>query len=487
MSSTRRRRSGHPGYGFPATKDDEEGSSEYTQRPSSGFPPSAPATQSRPISPTIFPFGQRHRLNTNPSTTPGSTSPHNNYKQFASAFYTVNSKYRITWERRSPRVERTRTHYNTEDESKPPTPTPGSTPSSSQHGPFLASPMNMAWHASTGRHDLSQRQLVLLKEMLNNVLNVGGAVIAEVARGSLTMCKRSCQEEEKQLLGNDWAKGSAALFKERLPGEVPTKILDLSNPRWCYTDTEVRSDFDGLPAVLEPPKITTLVPSGLAFPLAPKFDIKHDTRFLRGCHYTTPHKPETLPLLEARLSRIVAPPQVSPRCLLDDKYEYDDLEGMIQLKPGIPFTYGMPNSNLLLTIACLHTPALMAEYGSDGLRAISLLDNLHQLTFGCKGNPGNNQPDILPIYRLKGNGEGSGCFMPAVQNDTSPACVTFKNPLGNSEGGDGEELTADLRSGEQMVGQRGSYLPSKAGIRLADLAAWSEDQGGGLGAVDRWQ
>lgn len=239
-----------------------------------------------------------------------------------------------------------------------------------------------------------------------------------------------------------------AYFCGRLPGEIHTKIPDLSNPRWCYTDTEVRSDFDGLPAVLEPPKITTLAPPGLAFPLAPKFDLKHDTRFLRGCHYTTPHKPETLPLLEARLSRIVAPPQVSPRRLPDDKYEYDDLEGMIQLKPGIPFTYGMPNSDLLLTIACLHTQVSMAEYGSDGLRAISLLDNLHQLTFGCKGNPDNNQPDILPIYHLKGglirnsrsgpemqgfpdgsfnlastvgDGEGSGCFIPAVQNDTSPA------------------------------------------------------------------
>ena len=32
----------------------------------------------------------------------------------------------------------------------------------------IASPRSMSWRASTGRHDLSQRQLVLLREMLNN-------------------------------------------------------------------------------------------------------------------------------------------------------------------------------------------------------------------------------------------------------------------------------------------------------------------------------
>ena len=42
-------------------------------------------------------------------------------------------------------------------------------------GPQLASPPSMSWRASTGRHDLSQRQLVLLREMLNN--NGGASVV----------------------------------------------------------------------------------------------------------------------------------------------------------------------------------------------------------------------------------------------------------------------------------------------------------------------
>ena len=48
---------------------------------------------------------------------------------------------------------------------------PGGMPSgnaTSSGGPPLASSSGMSWRASTGRHDLSQRQLVLLREMLNN-------------------------------------------------------------------------------------------------------------------------------------------------------------------------------------------------------------------------------------------------------------------------------------------------------------------------------
>ena len=52
----------------------------------------------------------------------------------------------------------------------------------SNGGPPLASPLtsppSMSWRASTGRHDLSQRQLVLLREMLNNN---GGANIVDTS------------------------------------------------------------------------------------------------------------------------------------------------------------------------------------------------------------------------------------------------------------------------------------------------------------------
>ncbi|KAL0581621.1 hypothetical protein V5O48_000437 [Marasmius crinis-equi] len=122
--------------------------------------------------------------------------PQQAYKQLAAAFYTINSKYRIAWECAEllielgtgstgasppstsvsvPTMATTFSSKNREraitlsgEESKPPTPVPGQVSSSQSAGPPIASPPSMSWRASTGRHDLSQRQLLLLREMLNN-------------------------------------------------------------------------------------------------------------------------------------------------------------------------------------------------------------------------------------------------------------------------------------------------------------------------------
>jgi hypothetical protein len=65
--------------------------------------------------------------------------------------------------------ERAITVAGDEARSKPPTPTSGSSGGvNTNPSPPLASPPSLSWRASTGRHDLSQRQLVLLKEMQNN-------------------------------------------------------------------------------------------------------------------------------------------------------------------------------------------------------------------------------------------------------------------------------------------------------------------------------
>ena len=141
----------------------------------------------------------RPRSNTNP-TANDPPAP-----QLASAFYTINSKYRISWECAELLIElgsgmagttattapptsvsapamrsggsidgkksreRAITLAGDEARSKPPTPTPGSSAGmNTDPSPPLASPPSLLWRTSTGRHDLSQRQLVLLKEMLNN-------------------------------------------------------------------------------------------------------------------------------------------------------------------------------------------------------------------------------------------------------------------------------------------------------------------------------
>jgi len=147
----------------------------------------------RSVSPTFFsrPVSRR-RSNTNPGPTP----QHVAYKQLASEFYTINSKYRITWEcaellielgggsstgasygpktsvsapvvqggsdansSLTRRMGRERAITLAGDESKPPSPLPGQTGTISSSTP--------SWHASS-RQELTQRQMVLLKELLNS-------------------------------------------------------------------------------------------------------------------------------------------------------------------------------------------------------------------------------------------------------------------------------------------------------------------------------
>ncbi|KAF8334358.1 hypothetical protein F5887DRAFT_991430 [Amanita rubescens] len=144
----------------------------------------------RSISPTFFsrPVSRR-RSNTNPGPTP----QHVAYKQLASEFYTINSKYRITWEcaellielgggsstgasygpktsvsapivqggsdSLTRRLGRERAITLAGDESRPPSPLPGQTGTISSSTP--------SWRASS-RQELTQRQMVLLKELLNS-------------------------------------------------------------------------------------------------------------------------------------------------------------------------------------------------------------------------------------------------------------------------------------------------------------------------------
>jgi len=141
----------------------------------------------------------RGRSNTNPGDSRSAR-----YKELAAAFYTINSKYRISWECAELLVDladgtsatmnggsgtggpnpsvsapvglsvvggkgRERAITLAGDNSRPTTPTISGAiiTSSSMPHPYLinASP---GWRASTGRHDLSHRQLILLREMLNN-------------------------------------------------------------------------------------------------------------------------------------------------------------------------------------------------------------------------------------------------------------------------------------------------------------------------------
>lgn len=161
---------------------------------------SAPQATAHSVSPGFLNLkAGRSRSNTGPAK--DSSQSQDAYKRLASAFYTINSKYRIAWECAQLLIElgggstdttpasapstsvsaptisatggvdakRGRAITLSGDESKPSNPAlvTSNAGSNSVHTspPSEGSP---SWRASTGRHDLNQRQLILLREMLHN-------------------------------------------------------------------------------------------------------------------------------------------------------------------------------------------------------------------------------------------------------------------------------------------------------------------------------
>ncbi|KAH9846329.1 hypothetical protein C2E23DRAFT_789340, partial [Lenzites betulinus] len=150
-------------------------------------------SQSRPVSPSYIHLPRpvlRTRSNTNPAA---NNAPSRN--QLNAAFLNIEAKYRLSWECAELLIDLAGGPTQapgsappTSSQSAPAVPTTndgrksreraitlaGDEPkpliTSASHGmtsPPLASPPSQ-WRASTGRHDLSQRQLLLLREMLNN-------------------------------------------------------------------------------------------------------------------------------------------------------------------------------------------------------------------------------------------------------------------------------------------------------------------------------
>jgi hypothetical protein len=165
---------------------------------SSRAPRSIPAP--RPTSPTFFPLPRprsRARSNTSPSPCAETIDLR---KQFAASFFHLDHKYKVSWECAELLIE-----LGGGPPAPPSQPNSSTLPSSQQlmhpgdsissrrsreraitlAGDESAPPLSMSiagpssttsppgeWRGSTGRNDLSQRQLWLLRDMLNRVRRV---------------------------------------------------------------------------------------------------------------------------------------------------------------------------------------------------------------------------------------------------------------------------------------------------------------------------
>ncbi|KAI6102289.1 hypothetical protein EDD17DRAFT_1477776 [Pisolithus thermaeus] len=192
------------------------------------------APPSRATSPTIITLARtrsRLRSNTNPNST---VSEH---RQFATSLQTLNNKYKIPWECAELLIElgsgsqsmanpqtgssstpplqgdsdlrkgRERAITLSGDESKPPSAVVGNSSSG---------PPNPSWRASTGRHDLSQRQLVLLRDMLNNAESVPDCIPPEDAGVNRRWRWGDAMSSTVTLPSEDSAAGSTEGKKRRM-------------------------------------------------------------------------------------------------------------------------------------------------------------------------------------------------------------------------------------------------------------------------------
>ncbi|KAG6336077.1 hypothetical protein ID866_3003 [Astraeus odoratus] len=142
------------------------------------------APPSRATSPTILNLTRtrsRLRSNTNPNST------FSDHKQFSASLNAIAHKYKISWECAELLIElgsgsQPASVATPANMPSPPTQAEGDirkgreraitlSGEESKHPTSLSrtSSPNPSWRASTGRHDLSHRQLVLLRDMLNNV------------------------------------------------------------------------------------------------------------------------------------------------------------------------------------------------------------------------------------------------------------------------------------------------------------------------------
>jgi len=198
----------------------------------------------------------RGRSNTNPGDSRSAR-----YKELAAAFYTINSKYRISWEcaellvdladgtsatmnggsgagSPNPSVSapvglcavggkgRERAITLTGDNSRPSTPAIAGAiiPSSSMPHPYMMS-ASPGWRASTGRHDLSHRQLILLREMLNNteaVLYADGNTIDQDGDSSVSALVpeeaiTASKDDLRVVVNRDWRWGGRLSSTITLP------------------------------------------------------------------------------------------------------------------------------------------------------------------------------------------------------------------------------------------------------------------------------
>ena len=154
--------------------------SYYPYPPATPPPPATPSRRS--LSPTFF----KYRSSKTESSSAKAKAKEENekreiqptpsqvsYKELATKFYSISSRHQISWECAELLVDLAGASDGSTVNDTPP-PTAGLGSSASETSQTFGSPVS-GWKGSNGRNDLSHRQLILLREMLNHAPSEDGS------------------------------------------------------------------------------------------------------------------------------------------------------------------------------------------------------------------------------------------------------------------------------------------------------------------------
>lgn len=221
--------------------------------------------------------------------------------------------------------------------------------------------------------------------------------------------------------------------------DVQLLTPDLTSETFLWKEGCLSSE-DPPPTHLEHPNPVPDPEDG-TYPQAPRFTRSERVRsYTRGYYFVSDWSTANKNADTKRLLKTRMPPKVTPSVGLDQNLIVEPIPGMVKLRPGVPFVYHLDGDPARpMTVACLQTPESLSAYPDIADDVGELTKELLTLTFGEVQNGKVIQQPIFKFPDMKrnqrsapakegsfdgsfnlaatvGQGEGQGCYMPAVQS-----------------------------------------------------------------------
>ncbi|KAJ6628829.1 hypothetical protein B0H10DRAFT_1940206 [Mycena sp. CBHHK59/15] len=305
-------------------------------------------------------------------------------------------------------------------------------------------------------HALTQPMLAGIQDRVNALkgLQAKEAIPAYAARLNESESGPALGLEQAVLHGMDAGgsdehvpvKDPPLLYGMPLSGVKPVQP-DFSEFFWEDSEFADRTGDENLPHIAQAPPGCQPT-DGSTHPVAKDFELVEDRRYRRGCVYRNNFNTKDTLIIRRHLLCTQNPPGIAPEFSSEGIYIEKPIPGMLKAILGIPYIQQIDgNPTNTVTVAVAQTSASLEHFRTELAKQVQVLETeLLTLVFGS--NP--QRPDLPPVpplcrLGLKRNdrsskptpgstdgsyslgptveqGQGQGCFQPAVQTDTPAIC-----------------------------------------------------------------